>query len=246
VTAASGPHRTVEGAAERSDAALWTETLLLAGGGLLTWYWSAISCVFWPQPRLPPREAFMWFETTRLAAGLSVIAMVVLVIWRSAEPWTRFGVRRPAPAADGVLALILLCAYIPVTRLIEWTAGCLLSDPLLWTTPERVAALLPVPERASEWVIGGLALTASAAAEEFLLRGLLIIRLERLLGSSWKAVVLAAAVFAGYHAYQGFSALLSIFVFGILYGAAFALRRSLLPLVVAHAATNALYWLGFR
>jgi membrane protease YdiL (CAAX protease family) len=79
---------------------------------------------------------------------------------------------------------------------------------------------------------------AIGISEEVAMRGYLIPRFEQLLGSTWSAVGLSAAIFASYHIYQGAGPALSIFVTGLILGGVFVLTRRLWPVIVAHAITD--------
>ena len=78
----------------------------------------------------------------------------------------------------------------------------------------------------------------SAFAEEVVTRAYLITRLAVLLRSRGEAVLVAAIVFASYHAYQGAFGTAHAFVFGIVYGVAFLATGRLWPLVIGHALYN--------
>ncbi len=84
-----------------------------------------------------------------------------------------------------------------------------------------------------------MALSISAGfAEELVFRGYLLRELRAMTGSAAAGAVLQAAVFGIAHGYQGVRSVLSITLFGLLFGA-FALRaRSLRPGMLAHAWTD--------
>jgi len=84
---------------------------------------------------------------------------------------------------------------------------------------------------------------ANGFAEELVLRGYLLTRLERLLGSTWAAVLITSLLFACYHLYQGLGPTIGVAAVGLMYGGAFCRVRRLWPLVLAHAATDIIGWL---
>jgi hypothetical protein len=74
----------------------------------------------------------------------------------------------------------------------------------------------------------------------------LITRLEELLQSRGKAVVLAAVAFASYHAYQGVAGVVATFLMGLTFGAAYLGLRRIWPLVIGHALYNIILVLAVR
>lgn len=86
----------------------------------------------------------------------------------------------------------------------------------------------------------GLLLVGAAAngcAEELVVRAYLITRLRPLLGTG-PAVLVAAIVFASYHAYQGLHAMLLVAAGGLVLGVLFVATRRLAPVAIAHAALD--------
>jgi len=73
-------------------------------------------------------------------------------------------------------------------------------------------------------------------AEELILRGYLIPRLETLTGSTAKSIVLSSVLFASYHIYQGPASSIQILIMGLIFGSFFAITRRICPLVLAHAS----------
>jgi membrane protease YdiL (CAAX protease family) len=76
------------------------------------------------------------------------------------------------------------------------------------------------------------------------MRGYLIARFERLLRSTWLAVLITTVMFGSYHLYQGVGPAIVIAASGLVYAAAFCWFRRLWPLCVAHALADfiALAW----
>ena len=108
----------------------------------------------------------------------------------------------------------------------------------LWPThqPSSVGHLLPrgVLETVL-WI--GLSISAGIC-EETVFRGYFQAQFRALIRSGWAAVPLQAALFGISHGYQGVTACLKIFVFGLLFGAFAVWRRSLRPGMIAHAWTD--------
>ena len=64
---------------------------------------------------------------------------------------------------------------------------------LVWTQPISVEM----------WFAYGLALLANSFAEEIVMRGYMIDRLEQLFGKSWLEILISSLLFGSYHIYQG-------------------------------------------
>ena len=75
-------------------------------------------------------------------------------------------------------------------------------------------------------------------AEEIVMRGYFIERLEYLLGSTTNAIIISSIMFASYHIYQGSIGAFNIFIFGVIYGIIYCKYRKIWPLAVAHALHN--------
>jgi hypothetical protein len=72
-------------------------------------------------------------------------------------------------------------------------------------------------------------------SEELAMRGYLIPRLERVLGSNLWAVLLSSAFFGCMHLQRGIVAVWGAFWAGIIYGIVFIWTRRLWPTVFSHA-----------
>src|SRR5262249_20391197 len=107
--------------------------------------------------------------------------------------------------------------------------------PYRKSTRPRVQAWFPDPRRPADFVLMVVKYAAGAFAEEVVTRAYLVTRLEGLLKSRAAAVLLAAAAFASYHAYQRTDGLVDTFLLGVAWGAAFLFLRRLWPFVFAHA-----------
>lgn len=101
---------------------------------------------------------------------------------------------------------------------------------------EIVAKLLPrnLPELAL-WT----AVAVSAGfCEEYIFRGYLQRQFALLTGSIWAGVVIQAVIFGLGHGYQGPALMLTIFCYGLIFGAAAKWRKSLRPTMIAHGWTD--------
>jgi membrane protease YdiL (CAAX protease family) len=180
-----------------------------------------------------------------------VLPMIVFLLWvisRSGESLSSFGWVRARPLRDLGLAVLLLV----VTALVGLAIRSLQSGIsgihgasegerfVVGDQQDRSVA----PGGAFEWIALVASTSAWALLEEFSIRGYLMVRLEKLSGSSLKAALASSLVFAGYHVYQGLLPLITHFAVGLVLAGAFLVCRSLWPLVIAHAAHNLLLEIG--
>lgn len=157
-------------------------------------------------------------------ALLAVILPTLFVLWSSGDPWTTFGVRRWKGVSD-----------------LLWTVGMATIGLILYAPIQIGVPGLAGPGKPQGVAVGVSILLLAVAVgvwEELFFRGYLIARLEELTGKTWAAVVAAATLFSIGHFTQGPFGGLAAFLFGILFGTAFAMRRRLWPLVFAHTVVN--------
>jgi hypothetical protein len=141
--------------------------------------------------------------------------------WRSArQVWRDIGIA----LAFWVVALVLL-----------WVFGLLLR---IHGDNRAVTAMLPhgVLE-----VVLWIALSVSAGiCEEAIFRGYLQAQFMSATKNAWVGIVLAAAVFGGAHAYQGFRMVILIALYGLMFGRLAYWRGSVRPGMIAHAWQDSL------
>lgn len=101
-----------------------------------------------------------------------------------------------------------------------------------------VAKLLP--HNLAELAIWVPLAISAGFCEEYIFRGYLMRQFSILTGSIWVGLVIQAAIFGLAHGYQGPASMLIIFCYGIIFGVAAKLRKSLRPGMFAHG------WLDFE
>lgn len=121
-----------------------------------------------------------------------------------------------------------------------WLAWRLLSQALarlpFLSGPAHVAGMLPhSPLEVVLWI--PLSLSAGFC-EELIFRGWLQRLLTARTRNAWMGLLLQALVFGGLHLYEGAAACVRIACFGLLFGLVALWRRSLVPGMIAHAATD--------
>ncbi len=169
---------------------------------------------------------------------LIVLAVVMAIIYRGGEPWSKFGLCRPRPLVDLACGLALLIVTGAVCSVGIDALQNLLSDYLhpsdVYRLLKRDFELFPV-ERGRDVAFVALASVLIGVFEELVMRGYLIVRLERLLHATWLAVLVAAVCFAVLHWRLGILGVWNALLVGVLFGMVFVYFRRIWPLVVAHA-----------
>jgi membrane protease YdiL (CAAX protease family) len=208
-----------------SQAALWGEVAAVLAIGVVPYLWSAITTAV-ERPHPGP----YWMMGIRLCCNSACVSFPVLyLISRSGEPWSSFGLARPRQSAFWMGLVLFVAAW----RFDEVILSLLPPDPVSRQT------FFPLPRRALDYVLMVVGHAANGFAEELVTRAYLITRLERLLKSAPRAVVLSAFLFASYHLYYGPGAtLVSILLFGLLFGGFYLLVRRVWPLALGHMLFN--------
>ena len=166
------------------------------------------------------------------------IFVILSAIHLSGDPWSAFGITKPK-ALDLLTGSIVCVVAIGVT-----TIGVnIFIDILQSIYNERDFYQLTHSRRSSYSAHGWSGFVAllllaisTGFSEELFARGYLIPRLERLLASTWASVIASAGVFGILHWQRGILSMCDAFLFGIVYGIAFAWSRRIWPVVIAHAA----------
>jgi uncharacterized protein len=109
------------------------------------------------------------------------------------------------------------------------------------------ATIVPSALYTHWWTLPVLVLSAiqNAVLEEIVVVGFLVTRLRELGLTAPRAVAASAVLRGSYHLYQGFGAFLGNAVMGAIFGTYFLRRRTVLPLVVAHAIIDTVSFVGY-
>lgn len=180
--------------------------------------------------------SFFGDMASRAAAGVQVVAPLLYIIFRSGEPWSKFGIVKPKPIdlICGTILLGLLYVLDPVFWLFIDAFGT-------WDAPP---SRLVGPSSLADYVLLVPAIFVAAFAEELAMRAYLIPRL-RDLGFRWVSTLLiSSAFFASYHLYQGAAATVYLFLWGLVYGVAFLLTPRVWLVTVGHTLQNVFIYLG--
>jgi len=192
--------------------------------------------------RLNPNQSR--YDLVNLGLNLASIAQLVAwgalalyLLWRSGIGPGRIGLGRLRLRSD-LLGGLGLAALIGIPGLALY---------LVARTLGMNAEVEPSALHDSWWRIPVLIIAAFANgfAEEIVVVGYLITRLQQLgLSQRW-AVLASSALRGGYHLYQGFGAGLGNLVMGLVFGTAWLRTRRLWPLVIAHGLIDTVAFVGY-
>jgi membrane protease YdiL (CAAX protease family) len=172
-----------------------------------------------------------------ILAYLPVAAMVPLalhLLWRTGQPPRTLGLVRPSLRLDAWPALGLMGASFGSEIVL-----ILILTPLLTSHPSLVSktAVGNVP---AYYVVYGIAISATTAiAEEVLVNGYLLVRLEQLGWSPQRALILSLILRTSYHVYYGIGFIFTV-PFGYFVTRSFQKRRRLTRPIVAHFLFDAI------
>jgi membrane protease YdiL (CAAX protease family) len=181
----------------------------------------------------PGHYSFLYHALASLVRSAGSIAIVLLVIWRSKDPFTRFGIKPFRIGHDllggialwAILWLITLSYRAVVHKMFGASYLAYHSTPMSYSLPSSV----------TDYLLLVVYSFANGSFEELLMRAYLITRLEELLDSTSTALIITTAIFASYHGYQGGSRAILVIILGLLQGLWFCFGRRFAPLAIAHS-----------
>ena len=208
----------------------WETAAVLALAILPDWYsWFAYYVWPHPTPLTVAHSALLHFIHT-----IRVCVPVCYLISRSGERWSDFGIARPRRLLDPLLALGVWMCDVVFQRSAVRLAGAVLTADQFKSLISRSDYVFPVAHTTGEHLLLAASLAVGSFSEELVMRGYLLRRFEQWLGSTWLAVLITTALFAGYHAYQGPYGVYHAFIGGLTYAGAFCVFRRLWPVAIAH------------
>lgn len=220
----------------RTALEVWAEVGVVLLALLVPIYYSIFASLFHSIPGAGrPDEHSSLSELFRSTfKDTSAGTLLLYLMWRSEEPWSRFGlVRSVHLTLDAGIALfvVLINAAMSEGLFLLFDAAGFGGHPLepvsepAESTPITYAVLL-------------VHIGVSAFFEELLMRGYLLPRFEHLFGFTWLSLALTALLFGGLHFDQGIGGVVATALAGLVYGGAFCWFRRLWPIVLAHALYN--------
>ncbi len=221
----------------RTTAQLWIEVFAVLALAYVMALFSAITAItgWLPEHRSP----FTYHMAYLIVRSLQVAAPVLVIMALCGDSWQTFGIVRPRWIIDALGA----CAIWLVAMMARQFVMSFLPRSMLGGLASVHAAHFAGSEGIAGFLLLLVACGAGGFAEELVMRAYLIPRLERLLSSTWFAVVVTTTLFASYHIYQGTAGTISAAASGLVYAIAFCWSRRLWPVCLAHALHNILAYL---
>jgi membrane protease YdiL (CAAX protease family) len=172
-----------------------------------------------------------------IASGLIPVLLVAHFLIRSREGLGSIGADGRSPRLDAMRGVAVAAAV----------GGAGLGFYLL--AHASGANLTVVPEDLPNvwWRIPVLVLSAAqnGIAEEVLVLGYLLHRLDQLGWSAPKALLVASIVRGSYHLYQGFGGFAANFAMGLIFGWLYLRWRRAAPFIVAHTLMDGVAFVGY-
>lgn len=213
----------------------WLEVMVVLAVAWLPNFFYSVLVWIWPDQS--GEWSYVASHAWQFVEYFAISVVVLYMIHRGPTPWPVHGIRKPRPFTDAASGLLIwmvqITAVIFAYSIVESIIGA--DQAGGWTTSTYEFDRPNSPSDVAALIILCLGIGFS---EELAMRGYLIPRLEQLLGSTPKSVLLSTVIFASYHLYQGIGATAMICVIGLVYGIAFCLTRRLWPVAIAHAATD--------
>jgi uncharacterized protein len=191
---------------------------------------------------LNPRRSY--FDLIDLGLNLAFVAQLLAwgalglyLLWRSGFPPSRIGLGRFRLGPD-LLGGLGLAAVIGVPGLGLYVVARSLG---------LSASVVPTELTDTWWRIPVLVMAAFANgwAEEVIVVGYLLTRLDQLRVSPAASLVWSSALRGAYHLYQGFGAGLGNLAMGAVFGLVWRRTGRLWPLIVAHGVIDAVAFVGY-
>lgn len=178
------------------------------------------------------------------SAGVATILAAFLMVYSSGQRPSAIGWRTQNALADISIGFVGVFGVYALMIVIS-TAITLIDPDLLERTTEAQEAIKETfPPSSVPALIGMMVFVA--LWEEVVFRGFLLTRLYVLFRRWWAAILVSSVLFSWGHVYQGWVAVGVIGGLGIVLGALFVWRRSLLPPVAFHVVFNTVAVLALR
>jgi membrane protease YdiL (CAAX protease family) len=161
---------------------------------------------------------------------LRFVPILLFVMWRSGDGWSRFGLVKPRWARDIIIGvgLSIIIAVADYIVRAAWT-GTHIS---LWSR------MFPAAGAIDRVLLCFVSACAFGFSEELFGRAYLIPRFETLLGATWKSILLCSVIFGLLHLHKGFGGVLHSILSAGIWGIGFCMTRRIWPVAISHALTD--------
>lgn len=180
--------------------------------------------------------SFLYLSTALIVRSLQVSVPVLLIVKLSNIEWESIGLQRIRWGVDTAAGLGIWFTGAIGFYMAYYLGYFLFADFLF--SDEITEYTFEGPQNVIDYALLLVVSCANGFAEELVIHGYLLTRLERLLKSTCAALLITTLLFATYHLYQGTASAIGIAGVGLVYGGAFCLWRRLWPLVIAHAVAD--------
>ena len=223
-------------APQRSLANIWGETAIVLLICVAPLVLQSIGYQLMAQTTAMP---FGYLSAYLIVRAAGAIGLIWLLIARSGEPFTKFGLDRPRLSDIASAVLLLVVSYVAIYAFWIVLTAVVGRQNAADLAHQNLSVFAP-PR--GPWAIVLLVIMSifNGIAEELTVRAYLIPRFEELFGNTALAVLITTLLFASYHSYQGSGNLLSIAVIGLCSGIAFAKFRRFWPVAGAHVLQDIL------
>jgi membrane protease YdiL (CAAX protease family) len=220
----------------RTAAQLWIEVSAILCLAYLPWVFYVLTAT---DANGPTDYTYVGAVLYRILVAAEISMPLLVILSLGKDRWSVFGIVRPKWITDAIAGCVIwFCGRLFRDFVLSLVPLSILRMPHPLYVADRVA-----PEGMPAYFMVSIAVIVGVFVEELVFRGYLIPRFERLLRSTWVAVVVTTAMFASCHMYQGAAGAIGAAAIGFVYAIAFCLLRRLWPLCVAHALHNiVIYW----
>jgi membrane protease YdiL (CAAX protease family) len=175
------------------------------------------------------RVSFTFLAVSTILRDLALVSLIFFFLWRNREPVTAVGWRSQGLDTNILLGFVL---YIPFAAVISAVERLLRAAGL--SAPSAPGSSLFRFHGTGDLALAVLLVVVVAISEETIFRGYLTLRLRTATRSTWVAVVLASAIFALGHGYEGSLGVVTVGIMGVLLNLIYLWRKSLVAPIVMH------------
>jgi membrane protease YdiL (CAAX protease family) len=231
-------------AVRRRHRELWIETIVVLLVCAVPYLFSSMASLYLAD--YPRHVTFLEHALSSLSHSIESIAVVLFVIWRSRDPFSRFGLQR-IRIVPTLLGGVGIWAVAWVVARLVWIALPMVigRENFLEIARQRFHYTVDDPSGPFEYLILALIALSNGLAEELAMRAYLITRFEELLDNKPIAFLLSTVIFISYHGYQGTWGVIGVAILGVVYASAFCVFRRLAPVALAHALQDFIAVGGF-
>ena len=187
--------------------------------------------------------SFAYMTASLISRSLQASLPVMIIVYYRSGSLRELGLGDRPRTRDALIAVALfvsgtIAMYAAIYPLYYATWFLLGEAGLAWWNTPAGSEFPGITSGIDVLILLPLLSAANGFAEELVMRGYLIPRVEAITHSSIAAVLITSFAFASYHLYQGLGGVVGTAALGIVYGAVFCWTRRLWPLALAHALAD--------